>query len=84
MKTYLSRTWLNKKNSSFAGNTTAYHGKHQSRKGLIDTHFRISDCATSIYMHPEVKDKKNKAYIVKLRKLAREATRFANWLENNS
>lgn len=80
-KTYSKRKWLNKSSSASTGAAVAFHGQMPwGKKGQKFTYFEVSDCHNSIRLHQtEVESRDD--FIRKMRKLAKMANDFANFLE---
>ena len=82
-RNYNKRTWLNSTDSPSTWNVVAFDGlvtiqgkpKHQ-------TFFVVSDCHCSARLH-KTEDDSMEDFILKLRTLACEATKFANYLMSN-
>ena len=80
-KTYSKRAWLNKKGSPSTGSAAAYHGQMPwGKKGQKYTYFEVSDCHNSIRLH-QTEIEPTADFIRKLRKLAKMATDFADFME---
>ena len=73
---------LNGNENSFTGHVAAYLGEAHYNKQRTECHLRIGDCARTIELHPEDIDQL-KPFVKKLRKLAKETTMFADWLEKH-
>ncbi len=81
---YQKRIWLNDDSSSFTGSVVAYHGRSEwgDKKSANITFFEVADCHNKIRLHNTDRDKKDKDFIIKLRKLANVANDFADFLED--
>ena len=81
-KTYSKRKWLNKSNSPSTGSAVAFHGQTPwGKKGQKFTFFEVSDCHNSVRLHQtEIESKED--FIRKMRKLAKMADNFADFLES--
>lgn len=86
IKKYSKKKWLNPGESSFTGSVASYHGPSPwDTKGEMPyTFLEISDCTNKVRIHPAESDVSLKAYIKKLRKLARAITKFADHLEGDT
>jgi len=81
METYVRRKWLNPKGPQ-TSSVTAFHGESYWGRTLRPTTFlNIKDCNHSVKLHVYSDDKHHRKFIKKLCRLAREITRFADWLE---
>lgn len=84
-KAYHVREWLNPKGTFACSMITAFHGPHSFLNDkdesieYTETNLRISDCQETVRIH--VINGDIKAYIKKLRVIAKVCTNFADYLE---
>lgn len=80
-KTYSKRKWLNKAGSPSTGSAVAYYGPMPwGKKKEPYLYFEVSDCHNSVRLHQTENEPRN-AFIRKMRKLAKMANEFADFLE---
>ena len=85
MKTYNRRTWLNRKSSPSTGSCVAFYGpsRFEGDEGKNMALFEVADCHSKVRLHRSYGDSLEE-FIAKIRTLAREADKFADFLESNA
>lgn len=82
IKTYCKRVWLNGKKHHSTGSATAYAGKGTHKDFPISVFFEVADCHCKARLH-KTSVESVIPFIRKLRKLAKTANDFADYLEAN-
>jgi len=83
--TFKERTELNPSDSAFTGNVMAFYGKSPAyfKSCKIDAVLTISDCHSSVRLHPEgmCKKKHRKDYYKKIKTLRKAIEKYENFLK---
>lgn len=82
MKTYCKRVWLNARKAHSTGSAVAYAGPAPYTDDDKSIFFEVADCHCKARLH-KTKKEDIKYFINKLRKLAKAANDFADYLEMN-
>ena len=82
---YNRRTWLNLIDSEATASVVAFDGNVERRSGQVESvsFLEITDCTFKVRLHQMYETDARDRFLCKLRRLAGEVSRFADYLESS-